>query len=164
MSSSSSQDSTSSQSSSQSSSAQSEAPKRGVRFRRYAQSRFVINNIDGFRFRVVAYGAFDMPNEIFRYIRRPYNPTTGAEADEFDGVCSSVDLQELPAGAPTGVPPYFRLDEIDVVFRTRAEADEAWSVLQTEFDALLDSLNAQDELGIVEDIVIGSPPESDPPE
>lgn len=142
-------------SSSSSSSASSEAPRRGIRLRRAAQERFVANAVDGFRFTVTAHSAFDMPNEIFLYLRRPLDPTTGEEADEFTSVCSVPDLEEYPANGPTGTPPFFRAAEIDLVFRSQTEADEAWAVIQREVEVLVRTLNLTDELAAEADVEIG---------
>jgi hypothetical protein len=137
-------------SSSSSSLSSSESPRRKVDLTRRAQTRFVANAVDGFRFTVAAENAVLMPAEIFRYIRRPYNPATGAEADEFDGVCSVPDLEELPVGAPTGSPQFFRLAELDLVFRSMTEADEAWDVIRADVGTLVRTLNLADELGAAE--------------
>lgn len=142
-------------SSSSSSSTSSGTPRRGVRLRREAQTRYVVNAVDGFRFTVTAYDAYDMPNEIFLYLRRPYNPTTGEEADEFTSVCSMPDLEEYPAGAPAGVPPFFRLATIDLVFRSQALADEAWELIKREVEVLVETLRLADQLAVTEDVQIG---------
>lgn len=138
-----------------SSSSSSTAPRRSVRLRKLAQQRFVTNAVDGFRFVVEAHSAYGMPNEIFLYLRRPYNPTTGEEADEFSNVCSVPDLEEYPVGAPTGLPAFFRDSKIDLVFRSMHEADEAWAVIQHDVQVLVDTLNLNDELAEEIDIEIG---------
>lgn len=142
-------------SSSSSDTPSSEAPRRKVDLTRRAQTRFVSNAVDGFRFTVAAENAVLMPAEVFRYLRRPYNPVTGVEADEFDGVCSLPDLEEMPAGAPTGSPPFFRLAEIDLVFRSMSEADEAWAVIQADVAVLVRTMDLADDLGVAETVEIG---------
>lgn len=126
----------------------------GISLRRSPQEEFQANRIDGFRFTVEAVDACKMPAAIFRFLRRPYNPLTQESADEFDGVCSSVDLEEYPEGAPTGIPPFFRLAQIDLVFRSRAAADDAWRVIQADVVHLVNSLRAQQRLAAAEEVRI----------
>ena len=144
------------------SSASSEAPTytRGIRLRVLAQTRFQVGVTDGFRMRIEAHGAYLMPNAIFRYVRRPLNPDDGTKTDEFDGVCSSVDLEEFGEGAPVpdAAPPFLRLDYVDIVVRSRAEADEALTAIAHEVTSLKDSLNASDHLAETVDLTIGNPP------
>lgn len=138
-----------------SSSSSSASPGRGIKLRRAAQTRFVANAVDGFRFTVTAHSAHDMPNEIFLYLRRPLDPRTGDEADEFTSVCSAPDLEEYPVGEPTGTPAFFRSAEIDLVFRSQAEAAEAWELIKREVEVLVRTLNLNDELTVEDDVQFG---------
>ena len=133
---------------------------RGIRLKRLIQSRYNANGVDGFRFRVLAYDAYLMPDEIFLFQREPYNLNTGEEADVFTSVCSSVDLQEYPVGAPSGTPAFFRQAEIDLIFRSRAQADDAWDLIKKAVDVLVRSLNTQDEMEESEVVTYGAPPTS----
>lgn len=142
-------------SSSASSTSSSATPRRGIKLRRAAQTRFVANAVDGFRFTVTAHTAVDMPEEIFLYLRRPYNPATAEEADEFTSVCSAPDLEEYPVGEPIGTPAFFRLAEIDLVFRSQAEANDAWELIKREVEVLVNTLNLNDELTVEDDVQIG---------
>lgn len=139
--------------------------KRGIHLRRLSQSRHVEGSVDGFRFRVQAYGASLMPVEIFRFLTVPQNPLRGDLTQTFDGVCSSVDLAEYPVGAalPDDNPPYFRLDTLDLVFRSRAEAEQAWLFILEEVTNLVNSLNIQDQLEVEEIAILGSPAPADAP-
>ena len=127
-----------------SSSSSSDPGRRGVSLRRAAQTRFVANGVDGFRFTVEAHSPAHMPAEIFLYVRRPLDPRTGEEADEFTSVCSAPDLEEYPATAPTGNPPFFRLATIDLVVRSQHEADEAWAVIRRDVGVLVETLDLGD--------------------
>lgn len=146
--------SSSSSSPSSSSEASVESARRTIRLRRAAQTRFVLNAVDGFRFTVTAHSANDMPNEIFLYIRRPADAGSG-EVDEFTCICSAPDLEEYPTEGPTGLPPFFRLAEIDLVFRSQSLADEAWTVIKRDVEVLVHTLNLNDELAVTDDIEIG---------
>lgn len=137
--------------------------KRGLRLRRFSQTRFVTGNIDAFRFRVVAYGAFEMPNEVFLYGKKIHNPDVGESASLFTSVCSPADLEDYPIGDSTEIPAFFRKDSVDLVLRSKAMADEAWRVIQADVASLIRALDFGDDLGVVEDAVLGDPPPSEPP-
>jgi len=131
---------------------------RGVRLRRFAQTRFVANAVDAFRFRVEAFDNYLMPKEIFRYERKAW--PSGGTVDAFDGVASPVDIEEYPVGEPNAgdVIQYFRTHEIDLVLRTQREADEAWRVLREEVDILIETLNLMDDLVLEATATFGNPP------
>lgn len=138
---------------------------RGVYLKRYVQTKYLADNITGFRFRVVAYGASDMPNAIFRYGREALNAKEGTYRLAFDGVCSPVDLEEFPEDAPTvGVYPEFcRLDYVDLVFRSQAIAEEAWTTLVEEVSSLVTTLNTMDQVQPEAALKLGNPPPADEP-
>lgn len=138
---------------------------RGIRLRRFAQTRYTAGQDDAFRLVVSAYGAYLMPNEIFRFLRKTQDFTTNEPADEFDGVCSPADLEELTANAPEdgAQPPFFRKATVDLVFRSQREANAAWSALQQEVGVLVTTLNRMDTLEADGDYTAGGPPPTDPP-
>jgi hypothetical protein len=138
---------------------------RGVKLRRFAQERYVANAVDGFRFQVVAYAECGMPKDIFLYLRKPYDPTTGADRDEFQGVASPSDLEEYPAGAPIvgSQPPWWRSHTVDLVFRSQSLAEEAWTALLEEVGILVDTLDLMDELTVIADVAFGTPSDETPP-
>lgn len=157
----------SSLSSSDSSQASSEAPclHRGIWLRRFQQTTYRSGTGQGFRFQVVAYGACRVTDKIFRYVRAPLNPTTGTSQLVFDGVCSTGDLAEFPEDAPLpgSDPPWCRLNYLDVVLRSQAEALEVWGILLEEVRALIDALEAQDDISDTLDAAIGNPDPATPP-
>ena len=130
----------------------------GVRLKRFAQRRYTINGVDGFRFKVMAYDAYNMPNHIFRYLRKPAQPA-GMEEDVFNGVCSSVDLSEYAQDEPTAgqVPKFFRDHVVDLVFRSVHEADTAWEVIQQSVATLVNTLVFMEDLAEEEEITFGAP-------
>jgi hypothetical protein len=139
---------------------------RGVWLRRFSQTHYTNNYIDGFRFKVVAYGANNMPNSIFRYAREALNAREGSHRLAFDGVCSPSDLEEFPEEAPiVGIFPEFcRLDYADLVFRSQATAEEAWTILVEEVGSLVRTLDTMDVMQAGTDLKIGYPPPSDFPD
>lgn len=138
---------------------------RGIFVRRYAQTKYNNEAIEGFRFKAVAYGGNDMPNKIFRYGREALNAREGSYRLAFDGVCSPSDLEEFPEDAPlvNSYPEFCRLDYIDLVFRTQEEAEETWTVLVSEISNLVNTLNAMDGITAETTLKIGDPPPSDGP-
>jgi hypothetical protein len=132
---------------------------RGIYLRRLVQTRFQTNVIDGFRFRVEAHDANQMPNAIFRYLRRQAD-AKGNTADEFDGVCSPPDLEEFGEGEPVAgaAPSFLRLDYVDLVFRSQSQAEDAWKVIVEDVTSLVDTLNAMDKIVEAQDLKIGDPP------
>ena len=147
--------SSSSSESSSSAAAAADSALYGVRLYREEQSRYQVNLVDGFRLRVQARDARNMSPNIFRYRRGP-GLEAGTEVDEFDGVASSVDLEEFPVGSPDQNAQffvvngyairYFRKDTIDLVFRSRTEAEDAWTVIVDEVDTLVRSLRIRDAM------------------
>jgi hypothetical protein len=142
-----------------SSSSASAALKRGVKLRRHSQTRYLEGLVQGFRMKVTAYDAYLMSNYIFRFLRQPADPLRGEEEDVCDGVCSAIDLEELPSGSPRAGdnPPYFRKEEVDWVFATQTEANEAWGMLLEEVANLIRSLNCMDILEVTDEIELGGP-------
>ena len=138
---------------------------RGVWLRRLVQTKYTSNTIDGFRFKVVAYGGNLMPNTIFRYGREAMNAREGAYRLAFDGVCSPSDIEEFPEEAPlVGVYPEFcRLDYVDLVFRSQAQAEDAWTAILEEVRHLVNTLNVMDQIQPQADLSIGNPPPADYP-
>lgn len=142
-----------------SSSSSAEAGGRGFWLRRFDQSVIVTWNGQGFRFAATVYGARDMNDHVFRYLRRPLNPRTGATEDVFDGVCSAADMADFPEDAPRAGedPAWFRLPTVDLVLRSQREVHDAWTILVDELGALVEALNLQDTLITGIDVAIGAP-------
>jgi hypothetical protein len=128
---------------------------RGITLLPSRQERYVQGVVDGFRLKVRAVEATLMTNLIFRHVR--VEGGLGREVDEFDGVCSSVDLEELPALAPVaGRTPLYRTDEVDLVFRSRAEADTAWQLLVADVTTLVRTLDLMDEMADGSPVRVGA--------
>ena len=132
--------------------------KHGLKVTRSSQTRYASGGVDGFRFTLQAVDPVNMSAAVFRYLERPYNPLTGSTAYEFDGVCSSVDLEELPEGAPLpgAIPPFFRSSQVDLVVVSRHDADLLWDKIQSEITVLIETLDIMDDLGTVQTFSFGS--------
>lgn len=147
--------------SSSSSSSSNPTLSRGIRLRHYPQTRSTDGN--GFRFRVVAYGAYDMPNTIFLYKRKVLNASDSTTRDAFQSVCSTVDLSVFPEYEPEGVPPFFRASEIDLILPSNTLADDTWAAIKQDVANLVRALGFMDDLEPGEIVVYGDPPAVDPP-
>lgn len=143
------------------------ASARGVRIWQQVQDHYANGVVDSFRFTMVVTDAVLMPNEIFLY--EPLPPgyacdpqppviigpqgSQGPQADgycaTFVGVCSPVDLVEYTAYsvAPDANPPYFRLSYVDLLFRSRKEADDIATEIKNDIARLVRSMNMNDLLG-----------------
>ena len=116
------------------------------------QKNFVINKHSGYRLRIDVTNSVDISPKIFRYYESPPDPVTGVSTQEFTGVCSLVDMEELPEDSPnpTDCPKAFRLGYMDVVVDTESLANEVWELVQEEVALLVQSFteSTQLELGI----------------
>jgi hypothetical protein len=111
------------------------------------QEEFVPGEHDGFAMRIESY-CDGLPNEIFRCRQLPLKPGTTEYVGVFDGICTSVDLEDLPADNPreNETPPWYRVAAVELIFPTRDEAEQFLASLQISVAILIRSLDAQDHL------------------
>jgi hypothetical protein len=138
--------------------------ERGVRIWQQMQNHWADGVVDAFRFTMVVTDGNLMPNEVFRYeplppgfkcdqplpvVVGPQGPQADGTCAVFTGVCSPVDIADLPVGgpAPGANPPYFRLNFVDLLFRTRKEAEDISKEIMEDVARLIRSLNANEVLG-----------------
>lgn len=109
----------------------------------YFQKRFSVNYNHGYRIRIEARNPCNMDAEIFRYYRYPPDIETGQIVDEFTGVCSWVDMEELPKDQPreTDCPKACRRNYVDVVVDTETIASDLWEKVKEEVDQLVTTMN-----------------------
>lgn len=113
------------------------------------QSQFVVGAVTGFRFTVTASNPVVLADAgIFRYLAVPMQPTDTVQHADFDGVCSPSDMAEFPLTAPAlnSDPAWFRLTTLDLLFRTKAEADDALQALYSEVQTLLNTVDLTNQL------------------
>jgi hypothetical protein len=130
------------------------------------QRAYVPNAVDGFRFTLAVTGAYLMPTKIFRYRLVPSKvqasvsqPPTAIELlGTFDGVCSPADLEDFPEDWPAqnARPPWYRLDTVDLIVRSRAIADMAYSAILAEVNHLVETLNLMDQQDAAAPITVGA--------
>lgn len=133
---------------------------RGLWIHRSEQSRQKPPALVGFAFRLTAYGASQMPNEIFRYQEHVFDPMTGTTRLEYDGVCSAQDLEEWPIGEAdkSKFPRYCRLDFVGLLCRSETEANMAIQAIMTEANNLVTAMNFYDDLVDAGSVAVGDPP------
>ena len=109
---------------------------RGVTLLRQPQERlFVPNRGEGFRLRIVASDAVDMPAAIFLHQKTLVDPyqSGGTVQDEFVCICSPFDLTIYPENEPaTGqFPAFFRKSVVDIILPSMDTAADAWNAIST---------------------------------
>lgn len=111
------------------------------------------------RLRITATSGFGMPNEVFAYLERPL--IAGAQATEgvFSHVCSPVDLEDFPINAPAAnaLPPWYRADRVDLLFRSRSQAEAAREAIFAGVENLILALDKLDTLQATPPTVLGTP-------
>jgi hypothetical protein len=97
------------------------------------------------------------PN-VFLFLRRPVNPYNQEVLDDFHAIASPVDLAEYPVGEPNALTtyPFYRIDFIELDFRSTAQANDTWTLIVAEVDALLRALDRLDALEVVEETYVGA--------
>jgi len=131
---------------------------RYIKLRRYGMTAYTEGRTQGYRMRVVAIEALNMPKEIFVYRQLPPVPLSGAVNSQFENVASPVDLVEYQAGEPAVDQTLFRLDNIDVLDRHIDLLSEGWEHILEDVTGLVSTLDAMDELELDEEVVVGTEP------
>jgi len=133
--------------------------KHGIKLKKFVQTSYVINNVDGFRMKIEAFSANNMNKAIFRYIKGPFNGNAGNYQEDFDGVCSPSDLEEFPIDAPAANanPAWFRKDYVDLVFRSQSTAEETWDRIVKDVTILIKTLDVMDNISQEKIVSIGNP-------
>ena len=108
----------------------------------------------GFRLHVLAWNEQGLDDSVFRYYRKPTNPTSGVSDSIFSGVCSWPDMEELPQDEPEAdtSPAGFRLNFIDLVVESETVANEVWTLIQNEVQELLNTIKAGETLESTGDV------------
>mgnify|MGYP001098188921 CR=1 FL=1 len=135
---------------------------RRLQLRRYELQNVNYQWLGAFRLRVEALpeptSDPPMDTNVFIYRRDPVNPYTGTQTDTFFAVASPVDMSEYPVGAPSATTrfPFFRLNYVELDFRSSAQAEEAWRIIVHDVDNLLKALDRMDQLVPTTTITVGS--------
>jgi hypothetical protein len=133
-----------------------------LKIKRTAMTPLRRGYIVGFKFKVEVLEAVGLPPEIFCFLRIPQPSEPSTSDDVFQNIASPTDIQEYPITAP--VPganrPFFRLSEATLDFRSESLAEDAWTCMQDDFDALLTAIEEGAVLSVEEVVEYGAAPSS----
>jgi hypothetical protein len=125
---------------------------RAITLTRQAQSSGTSWGRLGFRFTVTASGGVNVENEIFRFLRRPVDPSDpdSTQEDVFSGICRPEEMSALPINAPQtdADPAWLRLATLDLVFASETDAEATWTTIQADVRTLLLALDKMDVLSV----------------
>lgn len=120
--------------------------------------------LGAFRLRVEATDPTDSGADphVFLYLRRPLNPYDETQDDDFHAVASPGDLAEYPVGEPNGLTtyPFFRLDYVELDFRSTEQAEQVWLLIVAEVNALMQGLDRMETLVPVDEVWVGAAPDT----
>jgi hypothetical protein len=124
-----------------------------------APAIYVEGRTQGYRLRLTVQEAINISKDIFVFQKQPAD-TAGNVRSAFTNVASPADLQEYPVGYDSAAEDvFFRLSQIDVIFRTLDLLNDAWRLIEIDIRALLASLCEMDNF--VEEVVeFGTRPSS----
>jgi hypothetical protein len=110
--------------------------------------------------RVVVVEVVGVDDALFAY---QVVPTVGGGTEysaRFSHICSPADIEEFPKGAAESGKDFFRLTEIDIIFRNLKLLEDAWEKIQNDFTELVRTLENMNNLSLAEEVTFGSFPTS----
>jgi hypothetical protein len=112
--------------------------------------RYVEGRTQGFRIRAKVIEVEGLDANVFVYQIKRKPGYTYADYS-FQNVASPADLEEHPAGEPAdinaaGVYPFFRMDEIDLVYRSVKDVEDTIVKLEQELTGLIEAIDWMDTL------------------
>lgn len=95
---------------------------------------------------------------VFVYNQRPVNPYNNTVVADFMAITSPGDLAEYPVGQPNQntTYPFFRLDYVELDFRSTEQAEDTWLLIVAEVSNLILALNRMDQLVQTEEVWVGA--------
>jgi hypothetical protein len=122
----------------------------------FDQQVYVCGRTQGYRFRVQVSAACGVPREVFLWQRKPILSEELGYKDDFSNVASPADLEEYPTLQPDpDLPPFWRRDFVDLVFRSLDLAEEGLAALLGDLRELVRSLCVQEDLKAIGEIQVG---------
>lgn len=109
-----------------------------------------------YTFSVTASNGVNTQTEIFRMHRRPLDPIAQTTTNDFDGICTPADIQNLPINAPISPNTYFRVNYILVTYENQSDGEDSWVAIQSATLTLMKSLQANSELVVSDTVTISS--------
>jgi hypothetical protein len=121
------------------------------------QSTVWVPHLQSYKLVVEAINPQDMPQEVFIQ-QRLRNFAQDSFDDNFVGVCTPVQLEDLPVNAPDAGGSFYRVSKIELVGRLPEAIDKIFDSLIYEVQKLVDDLNSLDYLNEAKiyDITAGS--------
>lgn len=106
----------------------------------------------GCRLFVEVEAADGVDQNVFLYERVVNDPETGEYSDHFVHLCTPNDLVEWPTDSPNAelALPRFRLNHIDLLFRSVALRDDTWDLLKDDLSSLARSLASINAMGDIQ--------------
>lgn len=132
----------------------------GIKLKRYGMTTYVEGRTQGYRMRVQVTETAGIDDALFAYQVVP--PAGGGTeyGAKFSHVCSPADVEEYPKDAPGSGDNFYRLAEIDIIFRNLKLLEDAWEKIQNDFTELVRTLEHMQALVPLEEVTFGSFPSS----
>ena len=104
----------------------------------------------GYKLAVEAVSSTGMEKEIF-----VMKETTNESRRDFVSIADPLDLEEFNVNAPYASKgqPYYRVNKIELVFRSAVEMDETWAYIKDDITKLMEAIN--NNLTTTEEVVFG---------
>ena len=117
----------------------------------------VTTNRQGYPLRIVAVNAVDMPKEIFvfqRIVPQAMDPQENAQGDIFIKIADPSSFEEYPTEppGPDSENPYYRKDEVLLLFQSYDELVETKGLIDTCITALVLALKAAEITDEMEEV------------
>lgn len=132
----------------------------GIQLQRYGMTTYVEGRTQGYRMRVVVKETVGVDDALFAY---QVVPAVGGGTEygaRFSHICSPADIEEFPRDAAESGKDFFRLTEIDIIFRNLKLLEDAWEKIQSDFTELVRTLENMNNLTLAEEVTFGNFPTS----
>jgi hypothetical protein len=125
---------------------------------KFSYSRYREFRDDGQRIRIELIENVNIPAELFAYRLLPDGPNGDLQAI-YSHICSPSDIEEMPANTaqPEAVPPWFRLNYVDMLFRSTSEVAEFRRLVIEDVTRIVDTLERMTTLLPSDSVVISRP-------
>lgn len=127
---------------------------------RTASTQYTRGFLQGVKYTVTVDAAEGITPKIFVFLQMP-GPTDESDDTsdrEFHNVASPDDIEDYPEDTPLigGNRPYFRLNTVELRFRSVSMAEDTWIAMQQDIRALLQAWEDSEILGSSETVIFGS--------
>lgn len=103
--------------------------------------QYVAGQTQGFELRLEVTEACNVDQDIFVFHRRANSVAGGDPIDEFSNVATPFDLDAYAADAPAAGQEYYRLSEVNLVFRNRDSLSQSLIDIETDTQELIRNLS-----------------------